>query len=90
MYTRDLIERVAGENMYTNGILSSIRVSTGRTACLSLVASRVFTPSDVFLVSVAQSYQEYLASEMKLAFPELSSPIDDLGILRQTNGDGNV
>lgn len=25
-YTRELIERVAGENMYTNGILSAVSV----------------------------------------------------------------
>lgn len=27
LYTKDFIERVAGENMYTNGILSAVTVS---------------------------------------------------------------
>jgi len=57
MYTRDLVERVAGENMYTNGIIDSI-----------------------------SSYQKYLASEMKLAFPELGEAIEELGILQHANG----
>lgn len=51
IYARELVERVAGENMYTHGILDAV-----------------------------SSYRELLAQEMKLAFPAMSSAIDELGI----------
>ena len=66
-YTRDFIERVAGENMYTNGILSAVTVSS----FLSYIG---FIPSAEPASSNLsdQDYRDLLNAQMVEAFPELA------------------
>lgn len=71
------MERVAGENMYTHGILDAVSVSLHSSCCVPLAHS---SEPDVPGAGHMQSYRELLASEMKTAFPAMSSAIDELGI----------
>lgn len=83
IYTKELLDRVSGENMYTNGILDAVSVSwtlLGPTGAYALRLTML-----VFMCGGPQSYQEILAFEMKAAFPMLTDVIDELGIKQSAN-----
>ncbi|SCV70754.1 BQ2448_3516 [Microbotryum intermedium] len=69
MYTREFIERVAGENMYTNGMLSAVSVSPH---AVPLRHSTLTIPA---ASCALQDYRDILTSSLGDAFPELVSHI---------------
>ena len=70
MFTRDLVERVASENMFTNGKLAALAVR---------IHSDHYSPQETQAHTlIMQTYTTHLSASLSEAIPEMAQLIADL------------